>query len=232
VLIVTYSVPSRMAGDLKGGVNALYRHNDVHPFGPRLWASPGIFSDGAAAVVLRRRPDAQGVVLYSRDAQAFGSEPGFEDPLVHVLGGGANHPAGTPLAAELSCFGMNGEQVKRYYTEGMMLNHKALREVRPGYLQDVERIYTHQASPALIDEFARLAELPPGKAPTNARELGNMVSPCTAKMLHDDVLAGRVRNGQRICISVVGAGPERGALLLPLGIRGARAAQVGTGAPG
>ena len=229
VLIVTYSFASRLSGDLQGGVNALYRHNDVHPLGSRLWASPGIFSDGAAAVVLRRRPDAQGVVLYSRDSLAFGDEPGFEDPLIHVLGGGASHPPGTPQAAELSCFGMNGEQVKRYYTKGMMLNHRALCEARPGYVQEAERIYTHQASPALVDEFARLAELPAGKAPTNARELGNLVSPCTAKMLHDDVLAGRVRNGQTLCISVVGAGPERGALLLPLGIREARAVEVGTG---
>jgi 3-oxoacyl-[acyl-carrier-protein] synthase-3 len=231
VLIVTYSIPSQLAGDFQGGVNELYRHNDAHPFGSRLWASPGIFSDGAAAVVLRRRPDAQGVVLYSRDALAFGDEPGFEDPLIHVPGGGARHPPGTPKAAELCCFGMNGEQVKRYYTKGMMLNHKALREARPSYVQDAERIYTHQASPALVDEFTRLAELPAGKAPTNARELGNLVSPCTAKMLHDDVLTGRVRNGQTICISVVGAGPERGAFLLPLGIQEARAVELGTGAP-
>ncbi|HZH78216.1 MAG TPA: 3-oxoacyl-[acyl-carrier-protein] synthase III C-terminal domain-containing protein, partial [Archangium sp.] len=185
----------------------------------------------AAAVVLKRRPDAQGVVLYSRDALAFGNEPGFEDPLIHFLGGGATHPPGTSQAAELSCFGMNGEQVKRYYTKGMMLNHLALREARPRYVHEAERIYTHQASPTLVDEFSRLAELPAGKAPTNARELGNLVSPCTAKMLHDDVLAGRVRNGQTVCISVVGAGPERGALLLPLAIREARVVELGAGSP-
>ena len=83
----------------------------------------------------------------------------------------------------------------------------------------MERIYTHQASPALVEEFARMAELPPDKAPTNARELGNLVSPCTAKMLHDDVLAGRVREGQEVCISVVGAGPERGAFVAPVRVR-------------
>jgi 3-oxoacyl-[acyl-carrier-protein] synthase-3 len=222
VLIITYSLPSLVTGDQKGGVNPLYADNDVHPLGSRLWASPGIFSDAAAAVVLTRREDAGGVVLYSRDALSFGKEPGFEDPLIHYLGGGAMHPPGTEYAKELSCYGMNGEQVKRYYTQGMMLNHAALLQARPGYVQEVERIYTHQASPTLVSEFARLAELPADKAPTNARELGNLVSPCTAKMLHDDVLAGRVHNGQSVCISVVGAGPERGALLVPVNIREAR----------
>jgi hypothetical protein len=44
--------------------------------------------------------------------------------------------------------------VKRYYTKGMMLNHAALEAALPGYVDRVRRIYTHQASPALVDEFA------------------------------------------------------------------------------
>jgi 3-oxoacyl-[acyl-carrier-protein] synthase III len=222
VLIVTYNLASLMTGDGKGGIHELYRRNGSHPLASRLWASPGIFSDAAAALVLRRNPEARGAVLYSRDARTSDEATSFEDPLIHYLGGGAACPPGSPHAAELSCYGMQGDQVKRYYTQGMMRNHMELSQLRPDYFQEVERLYTHQASPALIEEFARLAELPADKAPSNARELGNLVSPCTVKMLHDDVLAGRVHNGQSICISVVGAGPERGALLLPLGIREAR----------
>jgi 3-oxoacyl-[acyl-carrier-protein] synthase-3 len=219
VLIITYNLASLMTGDGAGGINELYRHNESHPLGSRLWASPAIFSDAAAALVLRRSPEAHGAVLYSRDAQISGEDAPFEDPLIHYLGGGAACPPGTPQTAELSCYGMRSDQVKRYYTQGMMRNHAALRQLRPDYVRESARLYTHQASPALIEEFVRLAELPADKAPSNARELGNLVSPCTVKMLHDDVLMGRVHNGQLICISVVGAGPERGALLLPLGIR-------------
>ena len=227
VLIVTYNLASLMTGDGKGGINELYRHNESHPLNSRLWASPAIFSDAAAALVLRRSQEAHGAVLYSRDARMSHDEEPFEDPLIHYLGGGAACPPGSPGSAELSCYGMKSDQVKRYYTQGMMRNHMELCQLRPGYVQEVERLYTHQASPALIEEFTRLATLPADKAPSNARELGNLVSPCTVKMLYDDVRVGRVHNGQTVCISVVGAGPERGALLVPLGIRGACDVRMG-----
>jgi hypothetical protein len=35
-------------------------------------------------------------------------------------------------------------------------------------------------------------------------------------MLHDDLAAGRLADRDTVCISVVGAGPERGAFVLPL----------------
>ena len=216
VLVVTYNAPSRVTGDLSGGVNPYYLSNDVHPLGRSLWASAGIFSDGAAALVLSRTAEAEGLVLYSRDSRSFGDEPGFQDPLIHHLGGGANHPFGTPDAGELACYGMNGPQVKRYYTKGMMLNHAALDAALPGYVDRVRRIYTHQASPALVRAFGELAGLSADKAPTNAARFGNLVSASTAKMLHDDLYAGVVDEGDLVCVSVVGSGPERGAYVVPL----------------
>ena len=227
-LIITYNAPSRITGDLRGGVNEYYLRNDTHPLGRSLWASAGIFSDGAAALVLSRDGDEPGLVLYSRDSQAFGAEPGFTDPLIHHFGGGSNHPFGTPKAGELACYGMNGPAVKKYYTQGMMLNHVELDAALPGYVDRVRRIYTHQASPALVQAFAKLADLPADKAPTNARQFGNLVSASTAKMLHDDVYAGTVANGDLICVSVVGSGPERGAYVVPL--RVAKVIEPATGA--
>ncbi len=215
-LVITYNAPSRITGDLNGGVNPIYLNNDTHPLGRSLWASAGIFSDGAAAMVLSRDSASEGLVLYSRDSQSFGDEPGFADPLIHHFGGGSAHPYGTPEAAELACYGMNGPQVKRYYTQGMMLNHSALNSALPGYVDKVRRIYTHQASPALVQTFAKLVDLPPGKAPTNARRFGNLVSASTAKMLHDDLFSGAIANDDLVCVSVVGSGPERGAFVLPL----------------
>lgn len=220
VLVITYSLPSCVTGDGHGGVGDHYRHNTLHPLGPSLWASPGIFSDAAAALVLQQNSASPGFALYSRDSHSFGDdEPGFVDPLIHYLGGGANCPPSGTHSAALSCYGMNGEAVKRYYTKGMMLNHRALLAARPNYVQEMRRIYTHQASPALVSSFAQLAELPPEKAPTNSRELGNLVSPCTAKMLHDDLTHGVVKSGDWVCISVVGAGPERGAVMMPIAVQ-------------
>lgn len=217
VLIVTYNLASLMAHDEETPVADLYRENIKHPLGSMLWTSPAIFSDAAAALVLRQSTEHAGHVLYTRDSQSFGDESGFEDPLIHVLAGGARCPATSKAAAALAPYGMSGEQVKRYYTTGMMLNHEALNRLRPGYLEEVKRIYTHQASPALIADFVKLACFPIDKTPSNAQELGNLVTPCTIKLLHDDLLAGRVNERDELCFSVVGAGPERGTFLIRVG---------------
>jgi 3-oxoacyl-[acyl-carrier-protein] synthase III len=213
VLVISYNLPSCYMVGPNGAINPLYQSNTQHPFRDILWTSPGIFSDGIGVLVLRRTSDSQGFVFYSRDSHDFGDAPGFVDPLVHYLGGGALRPPGFEGGAELACYGMHGEQVKKYYSKGMLLNHQLLRELRPGYENSVARLYTHQASPALVNDFLRRSELPLEKTPTNARELGNLVTPCTIKLLDDDLAAGAVLHHDDVCFSVVGAGPERGFLL-------------------
>lgn len=212
VLIVTYTVPSRAAGDGEGGINDLYRTNSEHPDGDSVWSSPGSFSDGVAALVLDRSGD-EGFVLYSRDTDEFA-----EDPLIHYPGGGLNHAPGTPGAAERAVFGMDSKGIARFYSAAMMLNHRDIENALPGYVDKVRRIYTHQANPALVDAFHELAGLDEDKAPTNARRFGNLVTVSTMQMLHDDVTAGLIGNGDLICLSVVGGGPERGAVVMTVHI--------------
>lgn len=214
ILIVTYEVSSLYM------TSPVYRYNTSHPLRDVLWMSPAIFSDGAAAMVLCRDEDADGCVVYSRDSLAFGDGLGFEDPLIHFPGGGGLHPPGTPHSEELACFGMAGEQTKRYYAQGMMLNHKNLSHHRPDYLQNVKRIYTHQASPRLvegfIDEFSSQYGIDKNRFGTNTRQYGNLVIPSTIKMLRDDLDGAVVGRSDQVCFTVVGAGPERGAFILPI----------------
>lgn len=217
LLIIAYNLPSLISVDETGGLVDQYRDNRSHPLSPILWTSPAIFSDAAAALVLRRTAEPIGISIYSRDSLRFGQSSGFTDPLIHYLGGGARKPLSVDDAASFAVYAMAGEQVKRYYTEGMMLNHHNLESACPNYLSQVKRIYTHQASPALIADFMQRAELPPEKTPTNAARLGNLVTPCTMQLLHEDLLAGVVGPGDDVCFSVVGAGPERGAFIMPLG---------------
>ncbi|TDD94340.1 3-oxoacyl-[acyl-carrier-protein] synthase III C-terminal domain-containing protein [Actinomadura rubrisoli] len=208
ILIVTYSVPSVLSGST-GALNDLYRFNRHHPDRDSLWAAAGTFSDSASAMVLSRSASQDGTtVFYSRDTDAFD-----ENPLVRFPGGGLNHPPGTPHADEMSCFGLDGKALAHFYSAAMLLNHRDLQAAVPGYTDKVERIYTHQAGPALVDDFLRRVGLGPDKAPTNAREFGNLITTATTKLLHDDMADGRVVNGDRVCLSVVGAGPERGALI-------------------
>lgn len=214
VLVVTYEISSLY---MKSPV---YVRNQQHPLSEKLWMSPALFSDGAAAVVLRREPEARGCLVYSRDSLSFGDGPGFVDPLVHYPGGGGLCAPGLPGSDELACYGMAGEETKQYYGKGMLLNHEALESVRPDYLHAVARVYPHQASPRLVEGFidtlSRRAGVPRDKFGTNVYAYGNLVVPSTLTMLHEDLQAGRVHGGQEVCFTVVGAGPERGAFIVPL----------------
>ena len=210
-LVVAYNVVSPIVE--RRGPNPLYQQNDIHPLGRLTWASGALFSDGAAAMVLRRTGEASGLWFYSRDQQAFGDRPGFEDPIVHYPGGGALFPPGYPDHEGRTCFAMSGKIIADYYNTGMVLNHQTLLRARPGYVEEVKRIYSHQAGPALVRSFVELAKVPADKVPTSAARLGNLVGPCTLHLMHEDIEAGVLRPGDEVCVSVIGAGPERGAFL-------------------
>lgn len=214
ILIVSYSLSSLYTQ------TPVYKENTVHPMGKSLWMSAALFSDGASAVVLRRTDSPTGSAFYSRDSLAFGVEEGFSDPLIHYYGGGAWAPPGTDDCAPLSCFAMSGNKIKEYYMKGMTLNHQQMLKLKPDYLDSVRKLYTHQASPMLTNSFLNTLikehDMDVRKIGINVVKYGNLVSCSTIKLLDDDLNAGVVASGDSVCISVVGAGPERGAFIIPV----------------
>jgi 3-oxoacyl-[acyl-carrier-protein] synthase-3 len=213
-LVLSYSLSSLYTQ------TPLYKDNEAHPYGKSLWMSAALFSDGASAVVLQKTNEPTGFSFYSRDSQNFGDEEGFSDPLIHYYGSGALVPPGAKDCEALSCFGMSGGKVKEYYIKGMTLNHEELVKLQPDYLNQVRKLYTHQASPALTNSFLDTLitkyNISKEKVGINVVKYGNLVTTSTIKLLDDDLNDGIVTMGDRICISVVGAGPERGAFIIPV----------------
>lgn len=213
-LIISYSLSSLYTQ------TDVYKENTTHPFGKSLWMSAALFSDGASAVVLQKTDQHTGYSFYSRDSLSFGNEGGFDDPLIHYYGSGAWAPPGTEECETLSCFAMSGNKIKEYYIKGMTLNHKQLLDLEPGYLDDVKKLYTHQASPMLTNAFLQTLikehNIDKDKIGINVVKYGNLVSCSTIKLLDDDLNAGVIEPGDNVCISVVGAGPERGAFIIPV----------------
>lgn len=218
-LVVAYTLASPNCEDARGQANPIYVNNHRHPLGKIIWASPATFSDGVAAVVLSRTAEQTGMVFYSRDSWGFGGGPPFDGQVVYFPGGGALQPMGFAGTVENCAFGLATEEIRDYYSRGMMLNHQRLLEVDEQYLKNISRLYTHQASPGLVESFHEAIGVSEDLAPRHASTLGNLVSPCTMKMLDDDVASGQVLAGEQICVSVVGAGPERGAFILPVTAR-------------
>ncbi len=215
VLVLTWNAPGAYMTLPDGKPNPLYRDNHTHPDAELLWFSPALFSDGAAAAVFERDEGVAGYSRYSRDAHVPAGAAPFDDPLVVYPGGGALHPPGSPNATALQAFGMHGQAIKRYYHEGMLENGHELERAVPGYADRVRRIYTHQASPRLVRGFLDHAGLAREKVPSNCERLGNLVSVSTLQLFAEDLAAGHLGPGDWLCFSVVGAGPERGAFVLP-----------------
>lgn len=213
-LIITYEVSSPYMS------SSIYRENSTHPLSDSLWMSAALFSDGAAAMVLKRQDHETGFSFYSRDSLEFGGQPGFEDALIHYPGGGAMNPPGASGCEEMSAFGMNGPATKAYYEKGMTLNHETFLNFDKQYVEHVKRIYMHQASPRLVENMRgilmKIANAKPEQLPMNAHKFGNLVTPSTLKLLFDDIEAGKVKKGDKVCFSVVGAGPERGGFITSL----------------
>ncbi|MEV4517900.1 3-oxoacyl-[acyl-carrier-protein] synthase III C-terminal domain-containing protein [Dactylosporangium sp. NPDC049525] len=211
VLIVTYFIPSVSMFDSNGQLLPVYRTSVDAPL--ITWAAPATFSDAAAAILISRSDTCGGIVFYSRDTTAFGDEPGLTDPLVHYLDTiPTDHPTNHPAGQRTGRYALNPPEIRHYYPRAMMLNHHTLSAADPHYPTQVRRIYTHQAGPELVHDFVHTAGLPLDKVPSNAADIGNTVSASTLLLLHDDIRHHQVTNGDRICINVVGSGPERGAL--------------------
>lgn len=104
----------------------------------------------------------------------------------------------------------------------MTLNHEALEEARPDYLKEVTRLYTHQASPLLVDAFREGMGIPAEQAPAHVRTIGDTAAVSTIALLHADLAAKAIGRSDEVCFSVVGSDPERGALITPVRVPASR----------
>lgn len=71
----------------------------------------------------------------------------------------------------------------------------------------------------MTENYLATSDLPADKVPTNARECGNMVVPCTLDLLANDLQSKRVQNGDSVAFQLVGAGPERGAFTAQIDLK-------------
>ena len=216
-LILTYHLMSPVSDNKK----ETYFNNDRHPFHKHLWMTPALFSDGIGAVILSQS-DQKSFSFYSRDSMSRATNgEKFDSPLVHYLGGGVKKIDGYK-DTDLQCFAMEGEEIKKYYMEGMSFNHQSFLNHNPHYLKNVKKKYIHQASPnlvnAYIENFIKNNNVSRDLVRTQVEELGNIVTPSTIKLLDEDIRSGKLTNGDEICFSVVGAGPERGGFITRVSI--------------
>lgn len=175
------------------------------------WLSGVIFADGACAILLQSEESEKEAGILKTFFEVDGSHP-----LMHYPAGGVLDPT-MPNNVHRHLYAMNAKEVEEHYRAAMVRNFERLAEEISDFdIKSFRRIYLHQASPAAVEAFRLIAQLPEDQVPIKGRILGNPSAAVTGIMLDQDLREGVVRPGDRVLFSVVGAGAVNGAAVIAL----------------
>src|ERR671911_1935232 len=161
-----------------------------------------LFGDGAGAVVVER-VDTGGFLGFELGADGGGGEhlwlPGsgsraFEDPDAFVK--------------------MNGREVFKFATRVMVSSAEKVLAECGKTVDDIDVYVPHQANKRIIDHAARKLGIPEEKVVVNVDRYGNTSSGSIPLALADAAADGRLREGELVLMTGMGAGLTWGSALI------------------
>jgi 3-oxoacyl-[acyl-carrier-protein] synthase III len=161
-----------------------------------------LFGDGAGAVVLEAVPD-QGFIGFELGADGAGGQnlwlPG----------------SGSRLFDESEKYvKMNGPEVFRFATRILVQSAKDLLAKCEVSIDDVDLYIPHQANMRIIDHATRKLGVPSDRVVINVDRYGNTSSGSIPLALGDAAADGRLRPGQLVLMTGMGAGLTWGSALI------------------
>jgi 3-oxoacyl-[acyl-carrier-protein] synthase-3 len=171
-----------------------------------------LFGDGAAAAVLAHSPDAPGLLAW--DLGCDGAAAG----LIGIPAGGGREPASADtIAARGHYMKMQGQEVFRRAVRAIAESSAVTLERAGVASSDVAWFVPHQANLRIIEAAAKRLGFEPDRTITNIDRYGNTSSASIPLALFEAVEDGRVRDGDLVLCSGVGAGLTWGSALLRWG---------------
>ncbi len=176
-----------------------------------------LFGDGAGAAVLgpvdgpddAHSPEARGVLsthLYADGAQA---------PLLGIACGGTAMPASPEAFARGDQFvKMQGKAVFTHAVKNISRASIAALEHNGFGAADVDVVVAHQANLRILEAVAERVHIPLAKFVLNIHRYGNTSSASIPIALDEAVREGRVKPGQLVLMSALGAGLSWGSALV------------------
>jgi 3-oxoacyl-[acyl-carrier-protein] synthase-3 len=161
-----------------------------------------LFGDGAGAVVIEAAPE-QGFLGFELGADGAGGAnlwlPGsgsrhFEEPEKYVK--------------------MNGREVFKFATRILVQSAEELLEKCGVTIDDVDLYIPHQANMRIIDHATRKLGVPSDRVVINVDRFGNTSSGSIPLALADAAADGRLRPGQLVLMTGMGAGLTWGSTLI------------------
>lgn len=167
------------------------------------------FGDGAGAAILGRVPAGFGIL-----ARDLFTNPNVYDS-VRLRGGGSSHPMRPDnVDQHLQYYEMNGMEVwKQVIQYQPQVIRGALAKLGKT-VGDVDFFIFHQANLRLIEYLMAKMRHPMSKTYTNVAEIGNTADASLALALAGAVREERIKRGDLVVISGVGAGFTFGATVL------------------
>jgi 3-oxoacyl-[acyl-carrier-protein] synthase-3 len=167
-----------------------------------------LFGDGAGAVVLEAVP-AGGFLGFELGADGSGG------PQLYVPAGGSRSPASEETVAERMHFvKMNGREVFKFATRVLVSSAQAVLEECGRSIEDVDVYVPHQANVRIIEHARQKLGIPEEKTVIDVDRYGNTSSGSIPLALADAAADGRLRPGELVLMTGMGAGLTWGSGLI------------------
>ena len=167
-----------------------------------------LFGDGAGAVVLERVADG-GFLGFELGADGSGG------PQLFMPAGGSRAPATNETIAARQHFAkMNGREVFKFATRVLVDSAEKVLESCGVPVEEVDVYVPHQANVRIIDHARKKLGIPEERTVVNVDRYGNTSSGSIPLALADAEEDGRLRAGQLVLMTGMGAGLTWGSALI------------------
>ncbi len=175
-----------------------------------------LFGDGAGAAIVKRRERSEGPLIL---ASSLSTDGNSQDLICRK--GGAFPPATqgnySPITynTDSPYVHMQGREVFRFGVQAMADSTQEALQKAGVSLDEVSLFIPHQSNKRMIDAYCkRLGITSQEKVMINLENIGNTSAASIPMMLDECVRTGRIKQGDLILLTAVGAGMTYGALLL------------------
>ncbi len=167
-----------------------------------------LFGDGAGAVLLQPALPGRGVLTCS-----LGADGGRGGLLILPGGGSANPASPGTLMNRMHYIKMNGNEIFKFAVRVVEETTLSLLEQAGRRADQLDFLFLHQANRRIIDLARKRLQLSPDQVPVNIDRYGNMSSATIPVALHEEAVAGRLREGALTAMVAFGSGLTWGGIL-------------------
>lgn len=167
-----------------------------------------LFGDGAGAAVLQPTAGQRGIINFSLQADGRGAK------LLYVPAGGSAMPASHETVEKRMHFlKMNGNEVFKFAVRVVEDTLRRMLEDEGLEAGDLDYLFLHQANLRIIEHIRKRMKLPVEKVPVNIDRYGNVSSATIPLAIHEEILAGRLKENALVAMVAFGAGLTWGGIL-------------------